>query len=66
MVLRVLSISRSNFVSSLPLAARVELATEIKATHLPLYPSSGIWDIALASLAISVKARRDDSRWEEY
>ena len=39
---------------------------KIETTHLPLYPSSGIWDITLASLAISVKARLDDSRHESY
>jgi hypothetical protein len=26
--------------------------------QLPLYPSSGIWDVTLASLAISVKVRK--------
>jgi len=39
---------------------------KIETTHLPLYPTSGIWDITLASLAISVKARLDDSGHEPY
>jgi hypothetical protein len=26
--------------------------------QLPLYPSGGVWDVTLASLAISVKVRR--------
>ncbi|KAJ3556958.1 hypothetical protein NP233_g11856 [Leucocoprinus birnbaumii] len=32
---------------------------EISAEELPLYNSSGIWDVTLASLAISVKFHRD-------